>query len=413
VTIATPAIAVAATAVAAAIFGWQHREIVIARRAAQKAQRRFDLLHNLAPALTVTSNESTYAACARILDRFHALVGAQTMLCFFEAGGRLILGAKAGDGYAGFLREGDEYAGGAVVQWAADNARSAIIGPTIAPASDRSGFRDLARDANCLEAGPVAGSRDRVWAVAVPLLRVRRFGLRPQVTGVLYAERPKAAPFSENDLSTTLTIAHLAADALTRTVFADTVLRESERDQLTQLLTPSTFRRRLREEIETRRHAQARTNRDVGLLFIDTDNFKDWNDTFGHAAGDKLLKTLAATLQEKSARGGGFAGRNGGDEFCVGLLDRTKDATIAFAEELRAHIDGSDFKRSLTVDGAGRVKITISIGVAHFPVDVSPSEAQPSDALLELADAIMYDAKRNGRNRVEWRRAAAGISRKA
>ena len=409
--IGMPAVAALAAAVAACIFGWQYREIVFARRAAASAQRRFDLLHNLAPALTAATSESTFAACARILDRFGALVGARTMLCFVDLRGRLVLGAKSGDGYVGFLREGEEYGGGAIVQWAVDHASAAIVGPQDANVSAECGFVDLSRDIRALDAGPIAGSRDRVWAAAIPLLRHRGFGLRPQVIGVLYAERSKSTPFSRDDLSTALTVAHIASDALARAVFADSVLREAERDQLTQLLTPAKFRKRLRDEVETRRNAEGRTSRDVGLLFIDTDNFKDWNDTFGHAAGDKLLRALADAFDEVASQGCGFAGRNGGDEFCIGLLDRTKDATIAFAESLRARIECAGFDRMLGVIGASPVKITISIGVAHFPVDVRPSELQPADRLLEIADAIMYDAKRNGRNRVEWKRGVLPVHR--
>jgi len=396
-----------AAAAAILALGWQYLTIVKLRRRAETAQRHFNMLQNLAPALTAASSESTFAACARILDRFGSLVGARTMLCFYEADDRMLLGAKSGAGYVGFLREGEPYAGGAIVQWARDRARAAIVGPMPVAFPADFGVTDLSREANGT-AGPVAGSRDRVWALALPMTRTRDYGLRPEVIGVLYAERSKAEPFSAGDLSTALTVARLASDALARAVFADRVHRESERDPLTQLLTPSKFRVRLRREIETRRHPAKHASRDVGLLFIDTDNFKLWNDTHGHAAGDKLLRALAEAFDDVAARGGGFAGRNGGDEFCIALLDRTKDASITLAEH-RDRVEGLDFAELFGIESAAPIKITVSIGVAHYPVDVAPNEPQPADRLFEAADASMYASKRAGRNRVEWKRASSPL----
>jgi len=402
---AAVALGASAAAVAIAAFAWQCVTIGRLRRRAETAVRHFNMLQNLAPALTAASSESTFAACARILDRFASLVGAQTLLCFYEADDRLMLGAKSGAGYVGFLREGEPYAGGAIVEWARDRAAAAIVGPAASALPADLGISDMSRDPGT--AGPVAGSRDRVWALALPLTRTRDYGLRPEVIGVLYAERNKAEPFSPGELSTALTVARLASDALSRAVFADRMRRESERDPLTQLLTPSKFRMRLRSEIEARRHPAGRASRDVGLLFIDTDNFKLWNDTHGHAAGDKLLRALADAFDDIAARGGGFAGRNGGDEFCVALLDRTKDASITLAEHLRNRIESLDFAKLFGIDALAPIKITVSVGVAHFPVDVAPSEPQPADRLFEAADANMYAAKRAGRNRVEWRRASS------
>jgi len=399
---ASAVVAAIAALVAAGILVWQFVEIALLRRRALDAERRFDLLQHLAPALTAASAESTFAACARILDRFLSLVGAQTLLCFYVDDDRLKLGAKAGAGYVGFLREGEDYAGGAIVEWVRDRARAAIVGPNPSNPPVALGVTDLVRETSAL-AGPVAGSRDRVYALAVPLLRARGYGIRSEVIGIVYAERGRREPFSTGDLSTALTIAGLAADALARALFADVLRRESAFDPLTRLLTPSTFRKKLREEIEARRFRMGAQSRDVGLLFIDTDNFKQWNDTLGHAAGDRVLRALAEAFNDIASRGGGFAGRNGGDEFCIALADRSKDASISLAEQLRERIDVLDFAALFGV-GARPIKISISVGVAHFPVDVTLHEAQPADRLLELADANMYAAKRLGRNRVEWKR---------
>ncbi|HXW76255.1 MAG TPA: GGDEF domain-containing protein, partial [Candidatus Eremiobacteraceae bacterium] len=246
--------------------------------------------------------------------------------------------------------------------------------------------------------GPAAGSRDRVWAVAAPLSRDRGAQRSPEVLGVLYLERPRDRPFSTDELRTIVTVAGLAADALTRAMFADAVRRDAEVDGLTSLLTPTAFRKRLRDEIAARR--------DVALLFIDTDRFKRFNDTYGHASGDQLLRRLAALFASTASRGAGFAGRNGGDEFCIAMLDRTKDSGVEVAERLRAAIDRVDFAAELGLHAGADVKITASIGIAHFPFDVV-DERNAADRLLEIADAQMYEAKRAGRNRIEFLRMRA------
>lgn len=391
---------------AAAVSIWYERRLAAVVRRARNAERRFELLQHIAPAITDAAAESTAATCARIIDRFAALVPSKTILCFSVSEGRLVLGAKAGEGYVGFLHEGDAYESDTVVDWARKNVCAAIVGPKATNLPGDLGLADLCGDeeGQKLGVGPVAGSRDQVWAIAVPLTRDRGYGLRPQALGVLYAERKKDAPFSEEELRTAITVARLSSDALQRALFADSVRRQSDRDELTKLLSPSRFRKRLKEEVDARRQGLGGDSRNVTLFFIDTDHFKQWNDAFGHAAGDRLLKRLAELFETVAREGHGFAGRNGGDEFCIGLLDRPKDDAIALAERLRAKIEGMDLLSLL--DGKGRkpVHITASIGIAHYPTDIALDERQPAEKLLEAADARMYEAKRDGRNRVAFSR---------
>lgn len=354
---------------------------------AARAERRFDLLQHLAPSLTDAMLDSTSATCERVLDRVAALVPAQTSLCFYIDGGRLVLGARSGDGYAGFLRAGSTYEGIAIVDAARDRRAPIAVGPIALDVPAELGVLDGSTIAP-EPIGPAAGSRDRVWALAVPLLRNRAHGLPPEVIGVLYLERPHTRPFGPDDLQALGTVSRLAADAIERARFADDVRRDSAVDGLTGLMTPTAFRKRLREEVAT--------HRDVGLFFIDSDRFKLYNDTCGHAAGDRLLRTLAATFADIAEKSGGFAGRNGGDEFCIALVDRTKDASVEIADYVRSAIDGGGF--------GDAVRVTVSVGVAHYPVDIAPEERQPADRLLEIADSLMYEAKRSGRNRVEFLR---------
>jgi len=316
-----------------------------------------------------------------------------------------MLGAKSASGYAGFLREGEVYDGATVADWARREGHPAIVGPSPAGLPRELGVYDLSAHAR-LNAGPVAGSRDAVWGLAIPLLRPPAGGERPSAIGVLYADRPHTQPFSEDDVTTLLTIAQLAGDALARALFADRVRRELARDPLTGLLTPAGFRKRLRDEVDARRNeARGQASRDVALFFIDTDRFKEWNDTFGHQSGDELLRRLAALFAQIAQAADGFAGRNGGDEFCIALLDRSKDASIELARDLCTRIAREDFRELTQRTDALGVRITVSIGVAHYPMDVAPDERQPTERLLEAADRRMYEAKHAGRNQVAYSRA--------
>jgi diguanylate cyclase (GGDEF)-like protein len=358
---------------------------------ALRAEQRFDLLAQLAPSLTPAVLDSAKATCARVLDRLGLLVPSQTLLCFYVVEGRLVLGARSGEGYASFLREGAAYDGDSIVELARDRAEAFVVGPHALDVPADVGVADVSTRSDLGDIGPAAGSRDRVWALAVPMARRRGHGLTPEVVGVIYLERARAREFQAEDMRTVMTVADLAGDALERALFADATRRDAQVDGLTGLMTPIAFRRRLREEVAGKR--------DVGLLFLDSDRFKLYNDSFGHAAGDELLRRLASTFGEFASKSGGFAGRNGGDEFCIAMLDRTKDSVVEIAERVRAAVEAQ---------GSGEiVNVTVSIGVAHYPVDVEPREPHPADRLLEIADGLMYEAKRSGRNRVEFLRLRA------
>jgi diguanylate cyclase (GGDEF)-like protein len=379
----------------AAAIAWQRSLTRRALARASRAERTLALLGSIAPALTQAATESEPLTCERIAERFQALVPVQTFLCVIARGGQLVVGAKSDGGFAGFLRIGDPCDGDSIVDWAAEHGRTALIGP------DRELPPDAARPA-----GPLVGSRDRVWALCVPMLQQRGHGLRPRLVGLLYAERKREEPFTDEDLSTAELIARFSTDALLRAQFSDDAKRASEIDQLTGLLSPVAFRRRLRQVIDDRTHPAEGERADVALFFIDSDKFKLWNDSFGHVVGDRVLKRMAQIFGEVAASGG-FAGRNGGDEFCIALLDRTKDDAVEVAEQLRARVERTDLGAAPDGGPSPRIPATISIGVAHFPVDVPITAAAPSDVLLESADARMYDAKRAGGNRVAYSRTRA------
>jgi diguanylate cyclase (GGDEF)-like protein len=132
----------------------------------------------------------------------------------------------------------------------------------------------------------------------------------------------------------------------------------------------------------------ATTGSPLALLLLDLDHFKQVNDERGHAVGDQVLANVGAVLRSV-LRVQDFAGRNGGEEFAVLLPDTEMAAATEIAERIRAAI------AEISPPGAG-VSVTASIGVGSFPHHGSTLER-----LERLADAALYLAKRNGRNRVE------------
>jgi diguanylate cyclase (GGDEF)-like protein len=169
----------------------------------------------------------------------------------------------------------------------------------------------------------------------------------------------------------------------------------AEYDGLTGLLTPRALRTRFSEAVKRLRYEPLGR---LALLFVDIDHFKAWNDTYGHASGDALLRTLATTFREVAQAAGDLVGRNGGDEFCIVLHDTEKSAAIERAASLRATIAATDYASLLAQPEGAAVRISASIGVACFPAD-----ARTASDLLEIADAAMYDSKRGGRNAVSFR----------
>ncbi|MGD0476045.1 MAG: GGDEF domain-containing protein [Candidatus Velthaea sp.] len=161
------------------------------------------------------------------------------------------------------------------------------------------------------------------------------------------------------------------------------------------MLTARAFRVRLAQTIERARFAPLGR---VAVLFVDTDRFKSWNDLYGHASGDALLRELAVLLRAAATDPADLVARNGGDEFCVVFADSEKSRAIVRAESLRASIADADFHGLHAPDSNGEeVRISASIGVACFPVD-----AQSPEALLEKADEAMYHSKKTGRNGVSF-----------
>ncbi|CAN5809908.1 hypothetical protein BH20ACI3_BH20ACI3_18150 [soil metagenome] len=162
----------------------------------------------------------------------------------------------------------------------------------------------------------------------------------------------------------------------------DTCEEEAFTDHLTGLANRRRFERQLEREVSrTSRYGHA-----FCLLLLDIDNFKQVNDNHGHEAGDEALKSLAKVLQEGS-RGIDLTARIGGEEFAILLTETSMRGAIDVAERLRMAIKGAQ----IPVVG----QIAASFGVAECP-----SSAQTARELQAAADAALYEAKRQGRDRV-------------
>ena len=139
---------------------------------------------------------------------------------------------------------------------------------------------------------------------------------------------------------------------------------------------------------ETRR--AIRTEHGLGLLLMDLDHFKKFNDTFGHEAGDTVLRETAAFLL-KSVRAEDIVCRFGGEEFVVILPMASLPVTEARAERIRSRLS----ELVITHRGQSLGTLTVSMGVAELP-----QHGTSTRELLEAADAALYRAKREGRDRV-------------
>ena len=158
---------------------------------------------------------------------------------------------------------------------------------------------------------------------------------------------------------------------------------ESITDALTGLYNHRYLQERLTEELQRARD----TGNPLTVLFCDLDHFKDFNDANGHSAGDRVLREVAHII-EQSVRNIDIAGRYGGEEFVVLLLETPHDSGLAVAERIRERIHAAGF-------AAHGTPLTASIGVAAYPDD-----ADRREELLDKADWAMYLAKRRGRDQV-------------
>jgi len=224
-------------------------------------------------------------------------------------------------------------------------------------------------------------SREVRSLVSAPLVSGNSF------LGILRLDNPLPAVYTQEDLRFLSVICGIGAVAIENGMLFQRTKEFAIHDGLTGLYTKGYLLERLREEI---RRSVRRKNSFFSLLMVDIDYFKQYNDNFGHIAGDLVLKNLSRLLGEALGEFSPVISRFGGEEFCVILPDTDKKRGARLAEELRAEIAAARISLRQQQE-----KLTVSIGVSAFPTD-----AGYEDELIIKADKAMYEAKNGGRNRV-------------
>lgn len=170
---------------------------------------------------------------------------------------------------------------------------------------------------------------------------------------------------------------------------AEKELKEiSTRDQLTGLYNRREFEKTIKKEWRN----SIRKAAPISIIMIDIDNFKEFNDNYGHLAGDNCLQKVSKVMQNTLKRPRDFVARYGGEEFVAVLPDTDKEGASHVAEELRKNIENAKIphKYSSVSDF-----VTVSLGAAT----TNQADLLVYEELLDEADSALYKAKENGRNR--------------
>lgn len=207
------------------------------------------------------------------------------------------------------------------------------------------------------------------------------FFLRP-----VDADAARGRNYIETKQQVAYSVAEQMALALANLRLRETLRQQSIRDALTGLYN----RRFLEESLDRELARLERKQQPLTVIMIDVDHFKDFNDTYGHEAGDMVLRDLGRVLRRQS-RQSDIACRYGGEEFTLLLPETPLDIGRQRAESLREAVQ----ELKLTHNGQPLGEVTLSLGVATFP-----DHGADRESLLYAADMALYEAKRGGRNRV-------------
>ena len=204
--------------------------------------------------------------------------------------------------------------------------------------------------------------------------------------GLLRLESKKNGFFNQDDLRFLSLVADLGAVALENSLLFQKTQDLAIHDDLTGLFTKQYFIGRLKYEAKR----CVRLDQHLSLMMIDIDFFKQYNDKFGHIAGDIVLKKVSLLLRNVLGEYNPLLCRFGGEEFLVMLPGLNKQKSMEIAEHLRKMIqfENITLRRQQT-------NITVSIGVASMPFDT-----KDDDELVQKADKAMYNAKSKGRNKI-------------
>jgi diguanylate cyclase (GGDEF)-like protein/PAS domain S-box-containing protein len=206
-----------------------------------------------------------------------------------------------------------------------------------------------------------------------------------ETLGVLYLSFMDRGQLTRAKQQLAVTVARQISMALANLKLYESLQHQSIRDPLTGL-----FNRRYLEESLTREiHRASREHRSLGIIMLDVDHFKRFNDTFGHEAGDAVLRELGLFLK-KHIRSSDIACRYGGEEFMLILPEASLEPSLERAEQLREGVKHLNMEHHRQALGG----ITLSLGVAVFP-----DCGLTGEAVIRAADAALYRAKNEGRDR--------------
>ena len=231
------------------------------------------------------------------------------------------------------------------------------------------------------ESPDLEGQEQHHWIV-VPLQGTE------EPIGVLVVDYDHNEPIEESDLDILAGLASSAVLAIENSRLHNRVQRMANLDGLTDLFNHRYFQESLRQKLSTAR----KLSQPVSLLMVETDKFKNYNDTYGHQQGDLVLKSVAQALEKGAHQWEGMAARYGGDEFVVILPKADKGNATEAAEQICRWIEKMT---AVELSKHNLPGVTASLGVATFPVD-----ADDASSLIDAADQAMYSAKRKGGNRI-------------
>jgi len=207
-----------------------------------------------------------------------------------------------------------------------------------------------------------------------------------RVNGVLTVESNVVDQFRERDLQMLSIVGRSAALALENAELHKRTEELTIIDELTGAYNYRYFVRKLQEE---KRRAM-RYDLPLSLIMVDIDWFKKLNDTYGHEAGNEVLRSLARTIAQ-CIRDVDIFVRYGGEEFAVILPQTLRREAMILAERIRTQVE----ETRIETRAAGQLRITVSVGVSSFP-----ENGRPEEELVSIADQALYRAKGEGRNQV-------------
>ena len=344
------------------------REGVRSEQAVKKTTHGLDILEDVYKSIaSVLDQEELYNA---ILNRSTELVGAEQGSLMIASNGDAVLTVRASKGIDRSLLENIKVKAG-----------EGISG-TVAEKGTPLMVKDIESESFARKNRPRYKTKS---FVSIPL----KVGSR--TIGVInISDKISGEVFSEADLQLLLSFAYYASIALDRGNYykmSEDLKKISVTDSLTGLFNKNYFQERLFEEIERSK----RYNEPFTLFMIDIDDFKAFNDKYGHLAGDDALKRVARAVGD-SVRSIDVVSRWGGEEFCVILPYTNKTKAFFTAERIRRSVGDIRFIGGLIPPD---VTISVSIGIAEFPADASDIEG-----LVNKSDKAMYLAKAKGKNAI-------------